>query len=645
MASKVWAYIRAIGGAVLVATALCWLAWHIPALFTLDIGGAITLGAGDSPEAPVYDAPFLTDVHAPEPADELLTITTTNRYRWTFPHSQITIPNLNGGTMLVRLRLAPPPVPTTALTLTLNGEQVKSDLAPGPRTLHLFAPAAADGTLIIGLDAPLYQLPPDPRAFGVALSHITVQPSGWNLIVPWAALAALAGVLLLLGVGAVLAGLRPWVAGGAVLVVGVALAALLVGARSVITIDAGRLLIASFAGCGVIVVGRGLGAILRQPSAEQREIALIAGLTGLGLAVRLVGLRHPQANYSDLMLHVNNLTGVARGEIIFPEGLTCEAGAGRAPYPPGLYVVLAPLLALFSNHPLVMQWGGATLDALVIPLLWWSIRTVRNDAWGRRAALWAATLYLVPLAVLRSLSIGEYTNTAGQALALPGLLGAAVWVGLGMPRRWRAAVGAALALAALVHSGVLISLALWGATWFGLLVVQRRWRAAGQLALLGGGAVVLAAVLYFSAFIGDPTLASTNPECPVLQPVAAKFGNVIKEFFALDGRVPVWLWLIGVGGLIAGWRRIAALAQPLAAWQATMLSSQMSLLWSEQTVRWWLFVVPALCLGGGIGLATLAQRGRGWRWVAVALTVIVLALSLGLWIQFIVNYRTGNFVP
>ena len=150
---------------------------------------------------------------------------------------------------------------------------------------------------------------------------------------------------------------------------------------------------------------------------------------------------------------------------------------------------------------------------------------------GMTRASRAAALYVVPLAVLKSLIIGEYTNAAGQALALPALLGAIVWVGRGMPRRWRPAVLLALALAALVHSGVLISLGLWGACWFAILLLRRRWDAADQGQLAG--------LAYYSAWIGDPRLASTNPECPLLRPVATKLGGVALDLLTLDGRLPV----------------------------------------------------------------------------------------------------------
>ncbi len=642
-------YLRIIGGAVLLGVLLCWIALQRPTRFNLNIGGKLTVGPAGTAEAPLYDAPYLLDVHAAEPAK--IVITTTETYRWTLPEAQIRVPAISGSPMIAQLRLAPPSVPTTTLTITLNGAELSTDLAAGPHELYLFVPAAPDGSgsLQIDLAAPMYVLPPDPRGLGVTLYEINVAPVGWRMFAPWALLAALAGVLVCLGVGAALAGLSPRQAGGTVLVSSAALALALAVTRTVITVDAERLFVASAAGLATILAGRGL-ALLSGPAVapERRDLAIVAGLTGLALAIRLAGLRHPQANFSDLYLNVNNLTGLVRGDVIFTEELTCEAGAGRSPYPPGLYIVLAPLLLIFRNpasHHLALQAGGALLDALALPLIWWAVRALGTAGSTRRAALWAATLYLIPTAVLRSLIIGEYTNAVGQALALPGMLGLIVWAGSGMPRRWRPAVLAALTMAALMHSGVLIAVGLWGMAWFGLLLIQRRWPAAGQLALLGGGAVALAALVYYSSFIGDQTLASTNPDCPVFQPVATKFWNLLtKDLLTIDGQIPVWLWALGLGGALAA-RRLPALATPLWAWLATFPLALTSLIWSEQTIRWWLFVTPALAIGGGVGLAALSERGRRSRWLAVGLTLAVLAVSLTLWIRFIVRYRTGNFVP
>ena len=192
-------YLRIIGGAVLLGVLLCWIALQRPTRFNLNIGGKLTVGPAGTAEAPLYDAPYLLDVHAAEPAK--IVITTTETYRWTLPEAQIRVPAISGSPMIAQLRLAPPSVPTTTLTITLNGAELSTDLAAGPHELYLFVPAAPDGSgsLQIDLAAPMYVLPPDPRGLGVTLYEINVAPVGWRMFAPWALLAALAGVLVCLG--------------------------------------------------------------------------------------------------------------------------------------------------------------------------------------------------------------------------------------------------------------------------------------------------------------------------------------------------------------------------------------------------------------------------------------------------------------
>ena len=123
--------LRAIGliGITFVVCALAfWIALQRPASFNMDIGGELR----PRPNAPTirdvyaYDAPFLFDVHEPEPAT--IEISTTATYRWTLPQALIRVPALGGASASVRLLVAPQPNPVTPLTLTLNTHPVHIDL-------------------------------------------------------------------------------------------------------------------------------------------------------------------------------------------------------------------------------------------------------------------------------------------------------------------------------------------------------------------------------------------------------------------------------------------------------------------------------------------------------------------------------------
>lgn len=628
----------ALLGAALLGVALCWLALQLPARLAVDVGGGLR-AVGGRIEAPAYDLPYLRDVYAPEPAT--LTISTTETYRWTRPQAAVAVPAI-GGAALATLRVLPPPAPSVPLTLTANGRLATVALPPGPRIVAVLAPAAGDGAAHIGLEVPAYLPPGDPRELGLALDWARVRSLGGRPFAPWALLGQLGGVLALIAAGAALSGLELRVARWTVLLAGAGLALWLALARFSLALFGGPLLLSAGLACGLLLAGR-LALLAPAPGGIPRaEWLPVLGLAALGFGLRLAGMRHPQANFSDLMLHVNNWDGAARGGFFFTEGLTCEAGAGRSPYPPGVYAALLPLLAFGGDHALLLQVGAALLDALVIPLLWWLARD-RSPQHGR-AALAAAALYVLPPPILKSLTIGELAQVGGLALAMPGVAALIAWARRGMPWRWLPGVVAALALGGLVHSGVLISFGLWGVAWCGLLLLRRSWREAGRLALAGALGAGLAAALYFSAYLGDPTLAGAVPGCPTLTPLAGKLANLVRGLLRPDAPLPIWLLALGVAGWLASRRSHPALALPLAAWLLAALLSQVSLLWSEQTVRWIHFLYPGVCVGAGLALAALAGRGRTGRGAAAGVVAGAMLLALAWWIVQIAAYRTGNFI-
>lgn len=635
---------RWVGGALLISLVLCWLALQRPVGFTLDIGGELRPNASGAPSASIYDSPYLVGVHDPEPAT--LDATTTETYRWSYPQATIAVPGLSGAAMLTTLRVAPPPGDPPTLTLTINQQPLTVALPPAPRTLYLLAPPDREGALTLDLETPSYQPPNDARTLGIRLDRLVALPLTDQLYLPGLLLSALGGTLALLGAGALLSGLAPRTAALIVLAAGGTMMLTLTLTRTTLTIFAWPLLAVSVAAFGVLVLGRGIGTwTTRTTDLSQREIALVAGMTALAFGLRLAGLRHPQANFSDLQLHVHNLEEATAGKIIFSEGLPCRAGGGRSPYPPGLYLVLLPWQLLTPDsgaHRVLMQAGTSLLDALTIPLLWATLRQAVGP--GSRIPLLAATLYVLPLPMLRALNIGEFANVGGQALALPAVLGLALWVGGGMDQRWRAPLFAALCVAALGHSGVLISVGLWGACWWLLLLAQRRGQAAWQLVGLGGAALIVAGMIYYSAFLGDPTLQGSDPNCPVPTPLAAKLSAVAQSVISLGSLTPPWLLLLGIAGMALAPRYLPTLALPLRAWFLAALISQVSLLWSEQTVRWQHFLFPALCIGGAVTLEALLER-RGWtRWTALLLLVLLLLAGLIFWIVQIIDYRTGQFI-
>src|SRR6185503_2842117 len=69
----------------------------------------------------------------------------------------------------------------------------------------------------------------------------------------------------------------------------------------------------------------------RQSSIVNHQSPVVA-LILLAVALRLGGMLHPHAIFSDDGLNANNMIGFTSGQVYFTEGLPSEAGGGQAPY-------------------------------------------------------------------------------------------------------------------------------------------------------------------------------------------------------------------------------------------------------------------------------------------------------------------------
>jgi hypothetical protein len=371
----------------------------------------------------------------------------------------------------------------------------------------------------------------------------------------------------------------------------------------------------------------------------------------LAFALRLVGSLHPHAIPNDLVLNTNNLVAFTGGAVYDTESLPKESGGGRAPYPPGQYLVLAPLQLLLAPdnaaREVIVRSGGALLDSLVVGLLWY----VLWRAVGWRAALFGAALYLAPLPLLRSFWIGEHANIAGQALAMPLLVLLAVGAHtLARPRVLAVAV-ALLSLAVLGHLGVTISLA------FMLVCLPVVWLVArnvrlpfGALIVVGVAAALLAGLFYYSAF-GHLLVERLNAPAPPNsieppQSFSEKLNRIVWALGRPDNVLTPLMLGFGAAGIVALTRfsqRTRPALHPfvllLLAWWGGVLLSFSLLIRSEQGVRWEVFLYPALCLGAGPALAAFWSRGRAGKLLVILALVFVLARSITFYISGIANYR------
>ncbi|MFP4439199.1 MAG: hypothetical protein ACLFVO_18315 [Chloroflexaceae bacterium] len=691
--------LRALGFLLLLGLLLWTLAYQVPPYLHLAVGGDSNTQRRED------DAPFLVGVNASEPAQkgrfDWWNLDAGNSYRWVTRAAALELPGLGGRRWRMTLIASSGrPDGTPAISTWTTGAQTIPELVimAAPRAYHILADTSAMGDLRLELQTQSYTATNDPRDLGFVLYDVRVAPltTGPRLPAP-AQFGWLTATLLLLYPLARWLGLalRPTLA--------LALAYLLVTALLLAT---HRFALTLFTPtmAGLALGGWALALLLRIPYAvhqslrstrsaldtealrRDRQYNAVVALLLLACAIRLGGMLHPHARFSDHRLNANNLLEVALGNIYIMEGLPADAGGGDAPYPPGVYLILAPL-QLFAapdidSRVLLVQSGVALLDSLVLALLW---MLLRQAGLGMRAALFGAAFYLAPAPLLVSFSIGEYANIGGQALLLPALALLA-WSSARMPtvtpattltgdvedladeprgytrtRWWLPLLGVGL----LGHLGVALSAGLLLVSAGGLGVVEwvRRWTPGrgGHFfrvgALMRGGilAIIVVGGLYYSAPRFAPFFAgrlagngASNgmPEMSPLPAISQIIGNTLARyqqlmpFLAITGLVGLAGWLL----LLQMCRRrpaVRGLVALLTAWWFGTLVAVIGLpllMGASQGIRWPHFLYPALCLGAGPVLAALWRRGLAGQLVAITILLTTLSYGLSVWISQIRDY-------
>ena len=668
------------------------LAYQLPLAQTIHVGGEVALQRRDD------DAPFLRGANGSEPADrvdapgtprgyiwwwEQSQRTGQPPYRWTSAETTLLVPGAGGGPYLVEILARggrPDGVPTQTLWTPGVAPPLDLSLPAGkPRRYHLLAPADSAGDLRVTMQTTPYVAPGDPRELGFVLHELRLQALGRAPRAPawptlgWLALAVgvIYGLARALAVGRV--GALALAAGSALLA-----AAALAAFRPALTVFAPTLALLALSCAALAVLAWPLVQVIsrRRSAVESGEVTQLLALVLLAFALRMGGMLHPQALFSDLGFNANNLYRLSLGEVFLTAGLPSDVGGGRAPYPPGFYLVLLPgeLLAVGgAARRLLVQGGAALLDSLSLVLVWALLR--RADL-GRRAAALGAACYLLPTPALEAFLIGEYANLGGQALALPllALLGLGLVQGTGHRAQGTGGrsgtvhrppstvhrppstvlLAAAVAMALLAHSGVTLSVgalvgAAWGLAWLGRL----RGRAGPvdplRLTLGAAAGLALALLLFYSAPLFLGLLAERSPRAggqgtPPLQIISDTARTLVGIAPPEDRRVPLppLLGLVGLTGLALALLRPAPRQAPLRAslaawWLGTALTLALLTL-ADQGVRWAIFLYPALCLGAGVALDALWRRGRLGRIAASAALAAIITAGFVIWVVTIRDF-------
>jgi hypothetical protein len=642
----------------LVLLAGCWLLWwlayQVPFRWSLAIGGDPVTHLRE------YDAPFLRGFHHAEPTDpenyRWWTLEPGYSYRWTTGEATVCLPGIGGGQWVVRvLASSGRPAGETTTSTWQVGKQLLPpfELAAAPRTYHLLARANAGGDLVLQMDTPTYMPPDDPRPLGFAMRELRVVPADARLRVPSLVQAGWLSLVVLLTLGLcrwLVCSRRSMLLLGGGLAVG--LAVLLASYRFTLTLFAPRLVVLLLVCWGLALAMVGVARLLQRFPVFRADSPGAAGVAAKGIpsglivlvllafALRMGGMLHPYAVFSDHRLHANNVLDVlGMGNVYFTEGLPAEAGGGQSPYPPGTYLVTAPaqvfLPASMDGRVVAVQGCVALLDSLVLVFVW---GLLRGAGLGRRVALWGGALYLAPAPLLRSFSTGEYANIGGQALALPALsmlvFGSlfAVPVGtllvnsrqyLTQRREGREGSGVGggqvrwqfvgflllLALAWLGHMGVALSLGLLLVAWWLVEAGRLLWlwrRQGGPLVplFLGSGllrftlAVGLAgglvALVYYTAplfqvlLLGRLQGASGGGAARQPEPVLQKLAHIVRGLFSPHTNLVPVLIASGAAGVVLLWQQVGRANQMVYGIRRALLVRLLG--------AWWLGTLLAIAL-------------------------------------------------
>lgn len=608
-------------------------AYQVRAAHVIDVGGP-------------YDFPYLSSFHEPEPDPSKFPQAEVT-YRWTRERVGIALPGLGRGPWLVRLRMQayrPSEALAPRVELWCRGQLlVATTVAPFWQVYEVLVPPALlpDGDLRLELRAQTFRPEGDPRDLGVTLDWIAVRPAATGWMEPaWGQVGSLVAVALLsylllrrLGLG------QGWTA-GLVVAVSFLLAYLLACRRPWLTGFAPTL--ALLLGGGLVVTALVLPWIERRGvvwaeslrrRAWRREARLLWAILLLGFLLRLGGMLYPQFRTSDLTMHVHNLRyDVLPGELFFTERLP-DINL-PAPYPPGLYVALAPWTLLTDNLPVLMELAGVSLDAAAGVLLYWLARRL-----GKRGdvALLAVLLQQAAPVTYQIFAWGNYTNIFSRATLLMVLVVLAVGT---WPRQgWRgvAVLSASFTLVLLSHFADSLIFGLLLLATVGLALLSRAGRPAVPrllVALVVAGGVVLA--LYYSA---PPIWAALQGGLEVLGAGAGRSGGLLDPLPQFLGRVQAPLLLLGLPGLLLlpkAARRWPAVVLGAALLTAAAFGLGYALFGFSS--RYDYFILPVLALGAGLVLAGLRRRGWAGRLGVGLLVLYLVGNGVWTWCWLVGNY-------
>jgi hypothetical protein len=378
-----------------------------------------------------------------------------------------------------------------------------------------------------------------------------------------------------------------------------------------------------------------------EPFAPQMWQALVL-LALVIFCLRYGGKIYPDSMPGDIGFHVNRMGDTLRGTVLL---LSKNRGV-FFPYPPALYLLLAPLTLITPDRALLLRSVAAVLDAcspMLVALIALRGGMVRDWRWavgagglyglggsGFMPTWWNFSthifaqfghLLLITLVVLHYQPIRQRQMRAGQALMLLIVAQALVYLG---------------------HFGFWINMSILSA--IGLLVLMAiRWRQQDRhdLFLLVAASVVaqaLTVLLFYSGYTQLFVEQAQRTASGGLNELAGRgavdpqilWAGLIAGLYAHIGLFPIPLALVG----LLCWRGQPIVRLLLAG--TFLIGVGFAVLpfltGSTLSTRWMMFAIWGLACGSAAAAEWLWRRGRAGRLVVVVVGGYVLWLSLLMWV-------------
>lgn len=641
------------------------------------------------------DRPYFASIYAAEADQNALKSPDPNvarygRWRWTGPDSVIKLPGIGRQDVQVQIELSgarpagyPPPGPVQIFSRgTFDpadpygpGRLVATvDPVPEPKifTVNLDRdPDLTNGDLRLTIRTTTPFTPTtDPRVLGVRLFNVDVTPvdSPQPGVIP-----PISQVMPLLVSALLIAGLLfrlGWALGWVVLGgVGwsLAAAAFLVWDRTWLTVITDLLpplvlltyVLVILAGPVVAQLYRWAGS--GWPPVERRALLTIFAAAFIA---RLGGQLHPEIFIPDLGFHANRLADVMNGNLLFSI-YSAEWGYHKTFYLPTVYLFIAPFQWLLNDRFMAVRIFTVLLDTSSLFFLYYLARRALGSG---KVGLWASILFVTfPQAVV-IFSWGITANVFAQWISLAVVTVLVVgYERLHRPLVWGVLV-AVLFLALLSHPGTVQLTAVTVAIALGLWAWQRKQVGPWRSWWLVGGAFAVAALLAFAVYYVNWVI----PELTELAAIQAERSQQAAGAFRIrvggsvnDASLDIYSYYVysrqaqvleGLWGFwkeawayYKAWPLLWAVCGLLAAGPVTPILRRLRTLsvgWAVAAalyavvglvlnlyVRYPLFLLPLVALGGGALLEWLRRRGRAGAVLLVLVlgTFIINALALWWW--------------